>query len=193
VNGEPPVESFACGLAARWLPRVLAGSLLVAALLAAERLQLAESVPQARAIRYGVVLIGALLALGTVRRGAEVRQVVEIGGQSVVFRERGRERELRFDEIDRWVWAPPFSRSRFWLPAAMLVDRSGRAWRLPALLGNGGRLIALLVRRAGRHDLEVWAETLRLPTRMGRPRVVAASGYGIALLALAIGLALRFG
>jgi hypothetical protein len=138
-------------------------------------------------------MIGALLALATVRRGAEVRQVVEIGEQIVVFREGARERELRFDEIVRLVWAPPFSQGRFWLPAAMLVDRSGRAWRLPALLKDGGRLIDLVVRRAGRHDLEVWAETLRLATRMGRPSAITATGYGVALVTLAVGLALRFG
>ena len=67
---------------------------------------------------------------------------------------------------------------------AAIVDRHGARWRLPALLRDGDRLIDELVRRTGRHDLAVWAETLHLRRRMGRATIVTAAGYcaGLAFL-----------
>ena len=67
---EPP--AFRCGRAARWLPRVLAAAVLVAALLAAFRFDPESALEQSKLLRNLVAVLGGGLALWIVKTGAEV-------------------------------------------------------------------------------------------------------------------------
>jgi hypothetical protein len=188
VSAEPIRDLYRCARAARWLPRVLAGSVLAAAMLASFRID-----PRVDAMGWGpvrtfVVLGGAVVALLILRKGAEVRTVVELDGEAVTFRQGGREASLPHRDLDSLEYAPPLSASRHWLPAAVLVDRWGKAWRLSAVLERGDRLIERLAAVTGRSDLESWIEALRLRRRMGRAGRLCLIGYLAAAAILAGGL-----
>jgi hypothetical protein len=183
---------FRCDVLARWLPRLLAATVLVATLLASFRLESARTPAVFRA-RYFVVLVGAVCALWIVRQGGELRVRLRLVGDALIFEDGRRRSRLPFDQIDSLSYAPPFSVVRSWLPATLLFDRQGRSWRVSALLRSGDHLIAELVRRTGRHDLQVWSETLRLEGRMGRASIAIGTGYlvGVTILAAALVFYLR--
>lgn len=180
---------FRCGLAARWLPRVLAAAVLVAAVLAAFRVDPAEVLTASRYLRRGVALFGALAALWIVKKGAEVRTAVGIRGDQLVFRVGARSYELLIRDLERLEYETPFAVTRTWLPALVLRDRFGQPWRVSALISDGGTLIAELLRRTGRSDLATWSETLRLPRKMGQAGVRVAIGYAAAATIVAVGVA----
>ena len=171
---EGPV--YRTATAARWLPRIFAGSLLLAAMLGSYRIG-PEAARGWRYARPAVVVFGAILALGVLRKGGEVRTAVGLDEEAVVFHAGSRELRLHYRDIASIHYAPPFSASRFWLPATVLVDRFGTAYRLSALLEDGDRLLDDLLRRCDRNSLDSWAEALQLRRRMGRPATIAAIGY----------------
>ena len=80
----------------------------------------------------------------------------------------------------------PFGASRFWLPAAVLVDRQGREWRLSALLASGDRLVEEIVERSGREGLAAWAKEHRVGKRMSRATLRVRVGYAVALAILLV-------
>ena len=148
---------YRCGTAARWLPRTVAGTVLVAGLLAVGRLDAGRAVPGAHTFRALLIVATAIAALWIVRKGAEVRLQVRVDDTALTF-EWGRSSvSLPLDKIDAIRYEPPFGASRNWLPAAVLVDRDGREWRLSALLGSGDRLVDDIVRLGGREGLATWA------------------------------------
>ncbi len=181
--GSPvePVATYRSGVAARWLPRILAAAILAAAMLAGLRL---EERGYGRALRTSVVLVGALTALLVVRRAGDVRVVFELGPQSLSLVRGAHRATLDLDRIERLRFDAPFVTSRHWVPAAVLVDRDGRDWRLPATLEGGDRLVRDLVGRIDRDDLRAWGDALGLERRMGRTRRVLIVGYGLAALVL---------
>jgi hypothetical protein len=179
---------FRCGLAARWLPRVLGGAVLAAVTLAALRLDLRGDHPFLTHVRNFSVLFGGLVALWIVRKGAEIRRIFEVDDEGVTFIYRSRRAVLRFKDMVRLGYAAPFADSRNWLPAMLLHDRHRQVWRVPALVGEGDQLLSLLLEKAGRSDLESWAETLALARRMAGSRRRTAIGYALALAVLLSGL-----
>jgi hypothetical protein len=177
-------SSYRCGLAARWLPRTLAASVLVAGLLVAGRVDTDLGVPGARTLR-GLLAVGAAVAaLWILRKGGEVRLRVTAGAEGLAFERRKQSLSLAFDDIDGIRYEAPFGPSRFWLPAAVLVDRHGREWRLSALLRSGGRLVDEIVERSGREGLGTWATEHRVVKRMSRATFHVRVGYAVALAIL---------
>jgi hypothetical protein len=188
TSSEDEGPLWRCGPAARWLPRSLAASILVSALLAADRI--APQIGRSGWSVFGpaLVLLGGLLALGIVRQGGEIRRTVTLAGDTVVFRDRSRRFELPLDRVEALSWEPSFAVRRNWIPALALIDRDGSRWRIPAFVADGGRLIAELVQRSGRNDLEAWADALQLERRMSRPGRRLLIGYVSAAAVLAVGL-----
>jgi hypothetical protein len=168
----------ACGRAARWLPRTLAGAVFAAGLLAMARPGTSGAdAPPARPFRAAVVLVAGVAALWIVRRGGELRGRNVVGPDSLAFEQGPHRTELPFDEVESLRYEAPFGVSRSWLPAAVVVGRDGRAWRLPALLADGARAIETVIERSGRSDLAAWAEAQRVVERMGRATTHVRLGY----------------
>jgi len=178
------VTWYAAGAAARWLPRAVAGALLAATMAGGLRIDPASSA-LAPWIRAFVVLVGALAALAVVRRGSEVRARFAVDADGLVVRVGRHERRLPWRSMTRLEWLPPFAGARTWLPAFAVVDDAGRAWRVPAVVEDGDRLVDELVRRSGRNDLAAWAESQALRDRMARARSRVVIGYAVAALAFA--------
>jgi hypothetical protein len=180
---------YRCATAARWLPRALAGSVLAATVLAAFRFDPYEVLSVTRFLRAGLSLLGAILALWVVKKGAEVRTVFVLAGEEMVVRHGSRSYGLRLEEIERLDFEPPFAVTRTWLPALIVHDRFGQPWRVSALIENGSRFVEDLLRRVGRSDLETWAATLHLESKMARAGLRVAVGYATAAIILAAGIA----
>jgi hypothetical protein len=161
---------------------------LVAATLAALRLDLQSDLPFLSHIRNFLILAGGLLALWLVRKGAEVRSVVEVDEEGLTFSHGRRRLFLGFEKIVRLGYAAPFADSRNWLPAMLIHDRDRQVWRVPALVGDGDQLLDQLLEKSGRSDLESWAETLALARRMAGSSRRITIGYAIAAAVLLAGL-----
>jgi len=182
--------AFRCAAAARWLPRVLAASVLVAALLAARRIAPAAAAVGGFAwIGPLVVVVGAWFGLWIVRGGSEVWRVIRVTDEMLQF-ELGRHRtRLPLDQIQALSWQPPLAVRGRWLPAAAAIDSEGLEYRIPALLSNGSDAIRELLRCSGRRDLATWAETLALERRMGRAAGLTIAGYAGSAAVLSAGFA----
>ena len=185
----PEKGPYRCGSAARWLPRALAGSLLVSALLVAYRFDPYTEFQFVRVFRIALILFGAWAALWILKSGAEVRLEVLFDTRRIWFGRPPGAPHLEFSEIERLDYHPPFSGSRArWLPAAILLGRDGKLRRVPALVKNGDLLVKELLERSGRSDLASWAESLHLMRRMERSALNIAVGYLLAALILAAAL-----
>jgi len=182
-------QVYTCGRAAHWLPRTLAGALLLAGLLAAARVDPEAAVSGSRRFRALVVLAGAVLALWVVRKGGEVRQGVVSGDDALEVRYGARSRRLAYADVDAIRWDGPFGAGRSWLPAAVLVDREGREWRLCSLLQRGERLLGEIVERSRRPALATWAAEYRVGRRLARTGLRLIAGYAGSALVLTIALA----
>lgn len=177
---------FRCGPLARWLPRALAGAMLVAALLAGQRIEHRGGVgAQAQLL---IVAAGAILALWVLRQGSEVRVEVEVDDRGLVFIRGAHRSALSFSAIEGLTWAPSFSLSRTWVPGCVLLDAEGRHWRLCALLHHGDRLVEELLRRAGRDDLAIWAAERFVVRHMARTGIFVVLGYAAAATTLVLAL-----
>ena len=188
----PADATFRCGRAARWMPRVLGGSVLLATLLFA----IDERGPGGtieRRVRQFVGIAGALAALVIVRSGGELRGSFRFAGRVLVVGVGRAESRLGLDSIERLDFAPPFSRPMVWLPATVLIDRSGVAWRVPALLDHGAEFVRELLERAARADLQGWAVERDLDRRMSRVWIRLWSGYLVAAGVVALGVARSLG
>jgi hypothetical protein len=179
---------FRGGTAARWLPRVLAAAVLVAALLAAYRFDPTDVLLASRYLRRGVAVVGAVLAWWILRKGTEARAVLALRAEELVFRYGAREYSLRHEDVDRLGYETPFAQSRPWLPALVLRDRFGQPWRISGLIDDGDKLLGELLRRTGRNDLQAWAETLNLQGVMARARRRVLIGYLVAAAIVVAGI-----
>jgi len=171
---DPP---YSAGAAARWLPRALAAAVLLASLLAAERFDLPRELNFTRPLRYSLMLVGGLLSLWFVRTGGELRVRISLGDRGIRFAHGTSATFLGYDEIHRLSYAVPFANRSQWIPAVVLIDESGRGWRLPALLTRGDQLLDDLIRKSDREDLLAWADSLGLMRRLGRAPILTAIGY----------------
>jgi hypothetical protein len=183
---------YRCSLAARWLPRVLAATVLVAAVLAAYRFDPHQVLSASRYLRSLLVVLGAALALWIVRKGGEVRTSFAVTAEELLIRHGSREYSLRLQDLDRLAYETPFAQSRTWLSALVLRDRFGQTWRVSAYLRQGDRFLEELLARTGRSDLRAWADTLRLREIMARADRRLLLGYGASVLILAAGLIYHF-
>jgi hypothetical protein len=175
-------SSYTCGPAARWLPRTLAGAVLVAGLLASAHVDAA--LPGARTLRALLVVVAAIAALWVVRKAGEVRFRVTAGATRLTFEHRAHSASLLYEDIDAIRFEAPFGASRSWLPATVLVDRQGRDWRLCALLSSGDRLVGDIVVGSGREGLATWADEHHVRQRMARSHLRVRLGYAVALVVL---------
>ena len=161
----------------------------MAALISGQKIAAPATAAGMGLVRPAVALVGGILALAIVRKGGEVRLEVAVRAGSLRLSLGGRHVDLPFDQIASLGWASPFSGSRHWLPAAVVVDRAGRLWRLSGVLEDGDRLIAELLAAADRNDLQAWSESLGLAPRMARsgPRIVVGYAVAAAVTAAALG------
>jgi len=180
-------ESYGCSGAALWLPRVLAAAVIVASMLGAFRLELSPGASFSKPIQGGVIVVGAFLGLWILRAGSEVRIRMHLDGPRLFFSSGRQSAALEVDSIVRLGYEAPLGASRRLFPAAVLIEKNGRPWRLPVLLDRGAALIDDLLERSGRSDLVSWAESLRLRQRMERRRTVLVVGYSLSGLIVAAG------
>lgn len=188
-----PRADYRCSTAGRWLPRILGGSLLAAFVVTALRTDPEGVVAGSTTFKGLVALFGGVLSLWIVRKGAEVGRVVALGPEAIEFSHGRRSASLAYRDIETLDYVPALGPTRHWIPAAVLVDRAGGRWRLPALIDRGDRLILELLERCGRSDLEAWADVRQLERRMGRASRILALGYGGAGSVLGLATALYFG
>lgn len=187
MSGEAALR-FSCGAAARWLPRSLAGATLAVAMLIVAGLETETPIYGMRMFRILLVMLAAAVALWVVRKGGEVRMVVSLEEEGVAFEVGSRSAEVAYDEIEAVGYEAPFGPSRSWLPAAVLLDRSGRSWRLSGLLADGGRLVEEFVRRSGREDLAAWVDAQDIRSKMARSATRIRIGYAVVAVVVAVGL-----
>jgi hypothetical protein len=168
---------YRCPTAARWLPRALAAALLAAILVTALSVD-----PQgvlatwSRAFRGALAVAGAAAALWIVRRGGELRREVRVLDDALEFRDGKRLDRLPYADVAVLEFANSFGVGRSWLPALMVLDRKGRAWRVPSLIEAGDRLVGELLERAGRSDLEAWAAARNIERKMAATTLLVRGG-----------------
>lgn len=189
-SSEAPAvdRTYRCGAAARWLPRALGGAVLLALTLMGLEVS-PEIVRILPLVRQLVVAAGALSALLIVRHGAEVRHVFGLAPDAMVVGHERTGARLEYADLARLDWSPPLSGSLAWIPAAVLVDRQGKAWRVPALLSEGDEMMRGLLARARRDDLDEWAAAYRIVERMARYRLRIRIGYAVTTAVAAVGVA----
>jgi len=185
---ERAAARFSCGSAARWLPRALAGAVLVVAMFTVARLQAEPAVYGVRTFRMVLLVAAAAAALWIVRKGGEVRLIVSVAEDRVDFELGSRSAGVAYEEIDAVGYEAPFGPSRSWLPAAVLLDRQGRVWRLSGLLSDGERLVDEFVGRCGREDLAAWIDAQGIRSKMGRAALRIRIGYAVVLVVISAGL-----
>jgi hypothetical protein len=139
-------------------------------------------------VRRFVIVAGALMALGVARKGSEVRCRFGLTEDALTVVVGSRHFRLALADVQRLDYAAPFAGSLSWLPAAVLVDKDGAGWRIPALVSKGDELFAQLLRNAARHDLDSWAEVYRIVPRLGRYSFRIRIGYGVAAAIALVGV-----
>lgn len=176
---EPHV--FRCAAAARWLPRALAASALVSAMILSTRIYPGIAGVGGSHARTLVVVVGAAFALGIVRSGGMVRAEFSLAGDSLRLRIGKHERKLPYEHIVSMIYEAPFVRRREWLPALVLIDRFGKRWRVPSFLADGERFVTDLTTAAARDDLRSFASAHDLVAKMSGTRGRLVWGYSLAL------------
>ena len=136
---EPHI--FRCTAAARWLPRTLAASTLVSAMILSTRIYPGVADMGWSHTRTLVVVVGATLALGIVRSGGMVRAEFSLAAEFLRLRIGRHERVLPYEQVVSMIYETPFVKPREWLPALVLIDRFGKRWRIPSLLADGERFV----------------------------------------------------
>ncbi len=184
ASGASPAV-FVCGRTALWMPRVLAGAVLVSGMLAAFRVDGYAELQFSSGLLATVVVFSAFLAIWILRAGAEVRLRVRFDGGLVLFEIGNSATGVTFANLDRFEFEGPIGVSKRLFPATVLLDKDGKTWRLPVALDRGAELIRQIVLRSGRSDLEAWADTLHLERRMRRGVWFTRGGYLVATLSLA--------
>lgn len=167
-----------CGVAARWMPRVLGGSLLAAAAIVNGHLE--PSAALSGMVRGVLVVAAAAGALWIVRAGSEARMEIAVEKDRLRLGARGRYVELALRDLEAVDYDPPFSSARRWLPALVLIDRRDCRWRIPASIEDGASMLNEIVERSGQDRLRAWADARRVDRRMARSRGFTVAGYGVA-------------
>lgn len=182
-------EAFACSPSTRRLPIVLAAAAVVAAAIAAMRVDPHGVLPNAAWVRGLLVAAGVVVGVRIVLSLAELPLRVTVRESDLLLVRRKRTFALSYEDLGALDYDPAFRHYSMWPPALVLVDRRGRRVRVPAIVEGGERLIRLLVERAGRRDLEDWAAAGGMERRMRRSRWFVPVGY-LAALALVVCAAL---
>lgn len=167
-----------CGVAARWMPRVLGAALLAAAAIVNGRLE--PSAALSGMVKGVLVVAAAAAALWIVRAGSEARMEIGVEQDRIRLGARGRYVELALRDVEAVDYDPPFSSARRWLPALVLIDRRDRRWRIPASVEDGKSMIDEIVDRSGHDRVRAWADARRVDRRMARSRWFTVAGYGAA-------------
>ena len=132
MTTKEPERVYGCGAAARWLPRALAAAVLMTAMFGVFRID-GTGDALLPTVRRLVVVAGALLALGVARKGSEVRCKFGLTREALTVVVGSRHYRLELADVRRLDYAAPFAGSLNWLPAAVLVDKDGRSWRVPKI------------------------------------------------------------
>lgn len=167
-----------CGVAARWMPRVLGGGLLAAAAIVNGNLD--PSAALSGMVKGVLVVAAAAAALWLVRAGSEARMEIAVEKDRIRLGASGRYVELALGDIEAVDYDPPFSSARRWLPAIVLIDCRDRRWRIPASIEDGASMVDEIVERSGQDRLRAWADARRVDRRMARSRWFTVAGYGAA-------------
>lgn len=188
------MRSYRCSAAGVWLPRTLAAATLVAAMLISTRID-SGVIGSAGYARGAIVALAGFLGLIIIRTGAWAGAIYRIHDDrlEVCFSAKDR-RELPFEQINSLTYDVSFARRRQWLPAMILVDRFGVAWRVPSLLDRGDQFVRDLLELCGRDDLASFASAHRLEARMAGHRKRILFGYAVAgVIVVAAALYAGFG
>jgi hypothetical protein len=181
---EPNPEAerqYRCSIAAVWLPRILAASLLVSGLFAAREIDPAGVVPFSGPVRTVIVIAAAAGALWLVRGGSEVRLRVAVDSTHLTFSAGRHSRKLPIADVRALDFVSAFGTRTRWMPAVVIADRHGGRWRVPAVLREGSQLVETIVERSEREELRAWAEARRLHRRIARAAYLVPVGYVVAL------------
>ncbi len=166
VNGDP--REHRCSRSGIWLPRLLAGAVLGAAVIASRTMDPDQLYSSSQVYRWLVIVLGGIIALWILKDGGIVRWSVLAGPAGLVFRAGRKENVLEYRDIVHIDYHPPFTTGRHWLPALVLEDRLGTHWRVPSFIEDGKGLVSELLQRADRNELNAWSDARRIPLRMGR-------------------------
>ena len=165
-----------CPAVVRWLPRVLGGALLAAAMIVITSLGPSLS----GGWRVVLSVAAGVVSLWAVRAGSEVRLEAGLVGDALRMGARGRFLDIPLREIEILDYDPPFAMARKWFPALVVIDRHDRRYRVPAALSGGRRLLEEIVERSNDDRLRAFAEARRLSGRIGLSPVFTALGYVLA-------------
>ena len=171
-----------------WMPRLLAGAVLVTAVIASRTMDPDELFSSSQVYRGLVMVLGGIIALWVLKDGGIVRWSVQAGDQGLIFRSGRKENVLEYRDIVHIDYHLPFSAGRHWLPALVLQDRLGTSWRIPSFITDGSGLVAELLERADRSELDAWADARRVSQRMGKSAGSLRFWYGVAAMVLVFGL-----
>jgi len=141
-----------------------------------------------RGVRTLLTVTGGAAALWVLRRGAEVKQRVQLEGTTLELSYGARSRSVDLAEIKQVQFCSAFSRGRNWLAATILIDESGLEWRLSAFLERGDELLAAIADRGGRGELSSWIEARGVIAAMRASTRRLIVGYGVAIGAPAVTL-----
>jgi hypothetical protein len=160
------------------MPRLLGGAVLAAA--AIVHWSLAPYGAFSGMVKGVLVVVAAAAALWLVRAGSEARMEIAVETDRIRLGARGRFVDLSLCDIEAIDYDPPFSSSRRWLPAIVLVDRRGRRWRIPASIEGGAAMVGEIVERSGQDRLRSWAQARRVDRKMALSGWFTAAGYSAA-------------
>lgn len=168
--------------AARWLPRILGGAVLAAALIAARGIDPADATPGSGTVRLLVILFGAALALWIVRSGAVLYREVEVRADALWLGYRAAGRELEFRDVVTLDYHGPFGSGRRWAPVLAIRDRLEQDWLVPGTLQDGARFVEDFLQACDRSDLDAWADARHVAARMAGGGRYVVAGYVLAVI-----------
>jgi hypothetical protein len=177
-----------CSAGGVWVPRLLAGSVLVTAVIASRTMDPDQLFSSSRVYRGLVIVLGGIIALWVLKDGGIVRRSVQACKQGLVFRSGRKEDVLEYRDIVHIDYHLPFSSGRHWVPALVLEDRLGTAWRIPSFIEDGAGLVAELLERSDRSELDAWSDARNIPRRMGTGVGSPKFWYAVSGLILVYGL-----
>jgi len=171
---------FECGVAARWLPRVLAGAVLASGMIAASTIDPEGLVSWSGRVRVAMWVVSAALALAIVRGGAVLKRFAELGEENLRIGVRAHAQSLPYVEITDVRLVGPFAGGRSWAPTIAIYDRAGRGWSVPAPLRNGEMFVDHLLSNVGDEQVRAGAEARGVRAGLAWARGAVCAGYVLA-------------